>query len=225
MGIKILLVDDHAVVLRGLHFFLATQKDFTIVGEAHNGKEALETVAACQPDVVLMDLVMPEMDGIEATAHIRKHHPAVKVLVLTSFNDQDYVLPALQAGASGYLLKDMKPDQIVESIRSALSGNIQLHPDVTQKLMAQMSTQMPLAVPEENKASTSSQTLLENITKREREVLILIAQGMSNKEIASVLVIAEKTVKTHVSSILAKLNLADRTQAALFAVKYGMVQM
>ncbi|HZG13835.1 MAG TPA: response regulator transcription factor [Candidatus Bathyarchaeia archaeon] len=224
MSIRILLVDDHAVVLRGLHFFLATQKDFTIIGEAHNGKEALEMVATSKPDVILMDLVMPEMDGIEATAQIRKQHPDVKVLVLTSYNDQDYVLPALQAGASGYLLKDMKPDQIVESIRGALSGNIQLHPDVTQKLMTQMSAPVPLNSPAEGKASQVAASVWENITKREREVLVLIAQGMSNKEIASVLVIAEKTVKTHVSSILAKLNLADRTQAALFAVKHGMLE-
>ncbi|WP_134682804.1 response regulator [Brevibacillus migulae] len=224
MSIRILLVDDHAVVLRGLHFFLATQKDFTIIGEAHNGKEALDMVAASKPDVVLMDLVMPEMDGIEATAQIRKLYPDVKVLVLTSYNDQDYVLPALQAGASGYLLKDMKPDQIVESIRGALSGNTQLHPDVTQKLMAQMSAPLPTVTPSEGKPAQTAPSVWENITKREREVLILIAQGMSNKEIASVLVIAEKTVKTHVSSILSKLNLADRTQAALFAVKNGMLE-
>ncbi len=221
MKIKLLLVDDHTVVLRGLQFFLCTQKDFEIVGEAQNGKEAIEMVEQYLPDVVLMDLVMPVMDGIEATAYITKNHPAVKVLVLTSFSDQDYVLPALQAGASGYLLKDMKPDQIVEAIRGAYSGNIQLHPDVTQKLMFQAASQVsaPKTQPEETSAPAQP---LEQMTKREKEVLSLIAQGLSNKEIASVLHIAEKTVKTHVSSILGKLNLADRTQAALYAVKHGL---
>jgi DNA-binding NarL/FixJ family response regulator len=220
VSIRILLVDDHAVVLRGLQFFLATQKDFEIVGEAFNGKEAIEKVADFQPDVVLMDMVMPVMNGIEATAYIRQHYPEVKVLVLTSFSEQDYVLPALQAGAAGYLLKDMKPDQIVEAIRGAFSGNIQLHPDVTQKLMAQAVTPAQETV---MKPSVSAADPLEQITKREKEVLILIAKGMSNKEIAQVLSIAEKTVKTHVSSILSKLQLADRTQAALFAVKQGLV--
>lgn len=219
MKIKILLVDDHAVVIRGLQFFLCTQKDFEIVGEAHNGKEAIEKVEQCRPDVVLMDLMMPTMNGIEATAYLKTHFPDVKVLVLTSFSDRDYVLPALQAGAVGYLLKDMKPDQIVDAIRGSYSGNIQLHPDVTLQLMSQIQAP-PLA--EEPKQSVAASTI-EAITKREREVLTLIAQGMSNKEIASVLSIAEKTVKTHVSSILSKLNLADRTQAALFAVKHGLL--
>jgi DNA-binding NarL/FixJ family response regulator len=220
MKIKILLVDDHAVVLRGLQFFLCTQKDFEIVGEAHNGKEAIEKIEQTRPDVVLMDLVMPEMDGIEATAYVKRHYPEVKVLVLTSYSDQDYVLPALQAGASGYLLKDMKPDQIVEAIRGAYSGNVQLHPDVTQKLMTRMTASEPTAVEPKSGSAAAS---MEQMTRREKEVLALIAQGMSNKEIAAALSIAEKTVKTHVSSILSKLNLADRTQAALYAVKHGLV--
>jgi DNA-binding NarL/FixJ family response regulator len=220
LGVRILLVDDHAVVLRGLQFFLATQKDFEIVGEASNGKEAIEKVAELKPDVVLMDMVMPVMDGIEATTYIKTHDPDVKVLVLTSFSEQDYVLPALQAGASGYLLKDMKPDQIVEAIRGALSGNVQLHPEVTHKLMAQAFAPAQTAA----KPAAAADDPLQQVTQREREVLSLIAKGMSNKEIASVLSIAEKTVKTHVSSILGKLRLADRTQAALFAVKHGLDQ-
>jgi DNA-binding NarL/FixJ family response regulator len=220
MKIKILLVDDHAVVLRGLHFFLCTQQDFEIVGEAHNGKEAIEKIEQTRPDVVLMDLVMPVMDGIEVTAYVKRHFPEVKVLVLTSFSDQDYVLPALQAGASGYLLKDMKPDQIVEAIRGAYSGNVQLHPDVTRQMMSRMTA--PVSTAEEPK-SGAADARLEQMTRREKEVLALIAQGMSNKEIAAALSIAEKTVKTHVSSILGKLNLADRTQAALYAVKHGVV--
>jgi DNA-binding NarL/FixJ family response regulator len=219
MKIKILLVDDHAVVLRGLQFFLCTQQDFEIVGEAHNGKEAIERIEQTRPDVILMDLVMPVMDGIEATAYVKRHFPEVKVLVLTSFSDQDHVLPALQAGASGYLLKDMKPDQIVEAIRGAYSGNVQLHPDVTLTLMSNM-VPVPVQRTEEPKRESAP---LDLMTRREKEVLSLIAQGMSNKEIAAALCIAEKTVKTHVSSILSKLNLADRTQAALYAVKHGLV--
>ncbi|WP_018131658.1 response regulator [Effusibacillus pohliae] len=215
MKIRILLVDDHAVVLKGLSFFLGTQPDFELVGEAGNGTEALEKVAELQPDVVLMDLVMPEMDGIEATAQIKRHHPSVKVLVLTSFSEQDQVLPALRAGASGYLLKDVQPDQLAEAIRGAYSGNVQLHPEITHKLMAEA------ALPPGKPAAADP---LDELTQREREVLGLLAQGMSNKEIAAALHIAEKTVKTHVSSILGKLELADRTQAALYAVKRGIAQ-
>jgi DNA-binding NarL/FixJ family response regulator len=214
--IKILLVDDHAVVLRGLRFFLCTQSDFDLVGEAHNGKEALEKVAKLKPDIVLMDLVMPVMDGVEATAQIKKEQPNVKVLVLTSFSDQDHVLPALRAGAVGYLLKDTQPDQLVEAIRGANSGNIQLHPDITNTLMSQvLSISSTVSDPVSNHA-------LEALTIREKEVLSLIAQGMSNKEIGATLHITEKTVKTHVSSILSKLGLADRTQAALYAVRNGI---
>lgn len=220
MKIKILLVDDHTVVRRGLHFFLCTQKDFEMVGEAENGKEAIGKVEQLQPDVVLMDLDMPVMDGIEATKYIKDHFPDIRVLVLTSFSDRDYVLPALQAGAAGYLLKDMKPDQIVEAIRGAYHGNIQLHPEVTLKLMSHV--QAPVAEKSADIAPPAHGHQAEQMTKREKEVLALIAQGMSNKEIAHTLSIAEKTVKTHVSSILSKLNLADRTQAALFAVKQGL---
>lgn len=223
MKIKILLVDDHAVVLRGLHFFLSTQKGFEIVGEAHNGIEAIEKVAETRPDVVLMDLIMPMMDGIEATAYLKQHFPEIKVLVLTSFSDQDRVLPALQAGAVGYLLKEMKPEQIVEAIRGSYSGNIQLHPDVTQKLMLQMASTPPPVETAVPRPQMNADHLIEAMTKREKEVLLLIAQGMSNKEIAGILSIAEKTVKTHVSSILGKLQLADRTQAALYAVKNGLL--
>lgn len=217
MKIKILLVDDHAVVLKGLSFFLCTQPDFELVGEAQNGLEALEKVAELQPDVVLMDLMMPDMDGIEATAEIKRRFPHVKVLVLSSFSDQVQVVPALRAGAAGYLLKDVRPDQLVEAIRGAWSGNIQLHPEITSKLMAQAVT-----IPPEG-GKRPGHDPADSLTARETEVIRLLAQGMSNKEIAAVLQIAEKTVKTHVSSILGKLELADRTQAALFAVRNGFV--
>ncbi|AYF09338.1 MULTISPECIES: response regulator [Bacillus] len=215
MKIKVLLVDDHTVVLKGLAFFLSTQEDLALVGEANNGKEALVKVGETNPDVVLMDLYMPEMDGVEATTCIKKEYPNVKVIVLTSFSDQAHVLPALRAGASGYILKDVEPDQLVEAIRSAYKGNIQLHPDIANTLLSQ-------TLPVEEKEEESS-IQVDVLTARENEVLQLLAKGMSNKEIASVLVITEKTVKAHVSSILSKLNLSDRTQAALYAVKNGIV--
>lgn len=215
MKIKVLLVDDHTVVLKGLAFFLSTQEDFELVGEANDGKDALVKVGETSPDVVLMDLYMPEMDGIEATACIKKEYPNVKVIVLTSFSDQAHVLPALKAGASGYILKDIEPDQLVEAIRSAYKGNIQLHPDIANALLSQ-------TLPEEEKEEEPS-VQVGVLTARENEVLQLLAKGMSNKEIASVLVITEKTVKAHMSSILSKLHLSDRTQAALYAVKNGIV--
>ena len=215
MKIKVLLVDDHTVVLKGLAFFLSTQEDLELVGEANNGKEALVKVGETNPDVILMDLYMPEMDGVEATAYIKKEYPNVKVIVLTSFSDQAHVLPALRAGASGYILKDVEPDQLVEAIRSAYKGNIQLHPDIANALLSQ-------TLPVEEKEEESS-IQVDVLTARENEVLQLLAKGMSNKEIASVLVITEKTVKAHVSSILSKLHLSDRTQAALYAVKNGIV--
>ena len=214
MKIKVLLVDDHTVVLKGLAFFLSTQEDLELVGEANNGKEALVKVGETNPDVILMDLYMPEMDGVEATAYIKKEYPNVKVIVLTSFSDQAHVLPALRAGASGYILKDVEPDQLVEAIRSAYKGNIQLHPEIANALLSQ-------TLPVEEKEEESS-IQVDVLTARENEVLQLLAKGMSNKEIASVLVITEKTVKAHVSSILSKLNLSDRTQAALYAVKNGI---
>jgi len=213
--IKVLLVDDHTVVLKGLAFFLSTQEDLELVGEANNGKEALVKVGETTPDVILMDLYMPEMDGVEATAYIKKEYPNVKVIVLTSFSDQAHVLPALRAGASGYILKDVEPDQLVEAIRSAYKGNIQLHPDIANALLSQ-------TLPVEEKEEEHS-IQVDVLTARENEVLQLLAKGMSNKEIASVLVITEKTVKAHVSSILSKLNLSDRTQAALYAVKNGIL--
>ncbi|PET16450.1 response regulator [Bacillus thuringiensis] len=215
MKIKVLLVDDHTVVLKGLAFFLSTQEDLELVGEVNNGKEALVKVGETNPDVILMDLYMPEMDGVEATAYIKKEYPNVKVIVLTSFSDQAHVLPALRAGASGYILKDVEPDQLVEAIRSAYKGNIQLHPDIANALLSQ-------TLPVEEKEEEHS-IQVDVLTARENEVLQLLAKGMSNKEIASVLVITEKTVKAHVSSILSKLNLSDRTQAALYAVKNGIV--
>lgn len=213
MGITILIADDHHVVRRGLAFFLKTQKDIEIIGEAGNGREAVELARALKPNLILMDLVMPEMDGIQATKMIKAEMPEVKIMMLTSFSDQDHVIPALEAGASGYQLKDIEPDELIACIKKIMSGENQLHPKATSHLLANLS----------NKDSTQKK-LMEQLTKREVDVLREIARGKSNKEIASSLFITEKTVKTHVSNLLAKLELADRTQAALFAVKNQLVE-
>lgn len=211
MPIRVLIADDHHVVRRGLVFFLKTQKDIELIGEAANGEEAVQLVEKLSPDVVLMDLVMPVMDGIEATKKIKEAHPEVKVLILTSFADQDHVIPAIRAGATGYQLKDVEPDQLVSAIRAVNRGESQLHPKVTSHVMTHLAG-----------GADQKEQRLEELTRREREVLAEIAKGKSNKEIAASLVITEKTVKTHVSNILAKLELADRTQAALYAVKHGI---
>ncbi|QJD83111.1 response regulator [Cohnella herbarum] len=213
MKIRLLLADDHQLVLKGISFFLGLQPDFEIVGEAHNGKEAVELAAELQPDIVLMDLNMPVMDGIEASRLISEQHPNVKVLVLTSFSDRSHIVPALQTGAIGYMLKEVEPDQLVEAIRSAYKGNIQLHPEISNAILSQLS---PIA---HEPKKLPGKEAINSLTPREIEVLEQLTKGLSNKEIAQALVVAEKTVKTHVSSILSKLNLSDRTQAALFAVQ------
>jgi len=212
MKIRILIADDHHVVRRGLVFFLRTQKGLEIIGEAANGKEAVERAKSLKPDLILMDLVMPEMDGIQATRIIKKEQPEIKIMMLTSFSDQDHVIPALEAGASGFQLKDIQPDELVVSINKIMSGENQLHPTATSHLLANLSNK-----------SKQEKNLLEELTKRELDVLKEIAKGKSNKEIAASLFITEKTVKTHVSNLLAKLELADRTQAALYAVKNKLV--
>lgn len=213
MTIKILIADDHHVVRRGLVFFLKTQKDIEVIGEAKNGQEAVEMTKRLNPDLVLMDLDMPIMDGIEATKQIKADLPDMKIMILTSFSDQDHVIPAIEAGASGYQLKDIEPDELVRTIKRLLSGENQLHPKATSHLLSHMSNKnRDIKLPSED------------LTKRELEVLLEIAKGKSNKEIASSLFITEKTVKTHVSNVLAKLDLQDRTQAALFAVKNGLIE-
>jgi DNA-binding NarL/FixJ family response regulator len=210
--IRLLIVDDHHVVRRGLVFFLQTQDDIEIVGEASNGIEAIELASKLNPDIILMDLVMPQMNGIEATKRIKRLFPEMKILMLTSFSDQDHVIPALEAGATGYQLKDIEPDQLVRSIRNIVKGEHELHPKATSYLVENLSN---------NKQKTNS---IFDLTKREMEVLKEIAKGKSNKEIAATLFITEKTVKTHVSNLLSKLGLQDRTQAALYAVKHQLIE-
>ncbi|HDX9653884.1 MULTISPECIES: response regulator [Bacillus] len=209
MKIKLLLVEDHHIVRRGLVFFLKTREEFEIVGEAENGEEALTFIQTERPDVVLMDLSMPKMDGIEATKRIKQYDKTIKILILSSFSEQDYVLPALEAGADGYQLKEVQPEQLVASIIAVHEGNANFHPKVTPALFGRS------AVKKEKENPFSM------LTKREQEVLREIAKGRSNKEIAAELHITEQTVKTHVSNVLAKLEVDDRTQAALYAVKHG----
>ena len=212
--IKVVIVDDHAVVRSGLGAVLMAYADMQMVGEAGDGISAQKAAAELQPQVILMDLVMPEMDGITATAEIKKTHPSIKIIALTSFTEDDKVIPAIQAGASGYLLKDVTPDDLVEAIRAAARGEVRLHPDVTRKLMEQVS----------KPAETLKNPFPKEITDREMEVIRLVANGLSNQEIADELFISEKTVKTHMSNILSKLDLDDRTQLAIYAIKNGLLE-
>jgi len=225
--IKVLLADDHAIVRQGLVYFLRMQEDVEIVGEAANGSEAVEAVRRYGPDVVLMDLIMPEMNGIEATRLIRQENEDVKVIVLTSFSDKDHVLAAVKAGANGYLPKDVDPSQIVEAIRGAYAGLPQLHPSAAGQLMSHIADadrENPGGGAGRGGSAASAAAGTEALTPRELDILRGIARGMSNKELAAAYGIAEKTVKTHVSSVLGKLGLADRTQAALYAVKHGIAE-
>jgi len=211
--IKVLIVDDHQVVRQGLRTFLELQDDVLVVGEAGDGQTAIEMVQRLNPNVVLMDLVMPRLDGISATRQVKSLTPNVKVIALTSFTEDDKVFPAIQAGASSYLLKDVSPDNLIEAIRAAHRGEARLHPDIARKLMEQVARQ----------TASSHDYQVNDLTEREHDVVRLIAQGRSNQEIAQALVISEKTVKTHVSNILSKLQLEDRTQLAIYAIKRGLV--
>jgi NarL family two-component system response regulator LiaR len=209
-AIRVVVVDDHAIVREGLRTFLEMLPDIELVGEAGNGEEALAVAAKERPDVVLMDLVMPVMDGIEAIRRLHADSPQIKVIALTSFTDDDKLYPAIKAGAAAYLLKDVGPQQLAEAIRAAARGEMHLHPEVTRRLMSGI-------------AGGEAEATEEPLTAREQEVLRCLGRGLSNKEIGAELFISEKTVKTHVSNILGKLGLLDRTQAALYAVKRGMV--
>lgn len=197
------------MVREGLRAYLELEPDIGIVGEAADGREAVRQARELRPDVVLMDLMMPNMDGVEATALIRDQVPETRVIVLTSFLDDSRVLPAMKAGATSYLLKDVEATDLARAIRGARAGQAQLHPEVARRLMRQVST-------------TRQPAETGRLTDREREVLQLIARGLSNKEIARELVVGERTVKGHVSNILGKLGLQDRTQAALYAVRHGL---
>jgi DNA-binding NarL/FixJ family response regulator len=206
--IRVLLVDDHQVVRRGLRTFLEVQPDIEVVGEAGDGDEGVLRAQELNPDVILMDVKMPGTDGIAALRKLREEGSKARVLVVTSFTEQRTVVPALRAGAAGYVYKDVDPDALAGAIRSVHAGHVLLQPEVADALLSQ--------------EQPTGQGRGNALTEREREVLSLIADGRSNREIARALVLSEKTVKTHVSNILMKLDLADRTQAALWAVRHGI---
>lgn len=212
--IKVLIVDDHQVVRQGLRTFLELQEDIVVAGEAGDGLAAVEMARQLEPDVILMDLVMPRLDGIAATRRIKSLRDDVKVIALTSFTEDEKVFPAIQAGASSYLLKDVSPDALVEAIRAVYRGEARLHPDITRKLMKQVASA----------SGYTRQAHGDELTERELQVVRLVAQGYSNHDIATELVISEKTVKTHISNILGKVHLEDRTQLAIYAIKGGLVK-
>jgi NarL family two-component system response regulator LiaR len=213
--IKVLIVDDHQVVRQGLHTFLELLDDITVIGEAEDGQQAVDQVRALRPDVVLMDLVMPHMDGITATKQVLALGFPTKVIALTSFTEDDKVFPAIQAGAASYLLKNVSPDDLAEAIRAVHRGEARLHPEITRKLMQQVA----------QVRNASQETLLDELTVREKDVLRLVAKGNNNREIAQELFISEKTVKTHISNILGKLNLEQRTQLVIYALKNRLVDI
>ena len=208
--VRVLIVDDHIIVRKGIRALLAEADGFEVVGEASDGQEAMARAEESNPDVILMDLLMPVMDGIEATRQITSRQPKARILVLTSFAADNKVFPAIKAGAAGYLLKDSSPDELVRAIRQVHRGQPSLHPTIARKLLQEVAHTAEL------------QPAPEALTGREMEVLRLIAQGLSNQEIADRLVVSEPTVRAHVSRILGKLHLASRTQAALYAVREGL---
>ncbi|NTW02753.1 MAG: response regulator transcription factor [Oscillochloris sp.] len=213
--IRLLIADDHVLVRKGIRALLARDPAILVVGEASNGQAAIDAAAALCPDVVLMDLSMPVLDGIEATRQISASQPEVRILVLTSFTTDDKVFPALKAGALGYLLKDSEPDALVQAIRQVARGESSLHPAIARKVLQELN----------HTAQPARPATPDPLTEREVEVLRLIAHGLSNKEIADRLVVTEKTARTHVSNILRKLQLASRTQATLYALREGLASL
>src|SRR5215210_1610832 len=211
-AITVLVADDHAIVRQGLRTYLELQPDIQVVGEAADGRQAVEMVRNLVPDVVLMDLVMPNMDGVEATRAVTSMSPSTRVIVLTSFSEDEQVFNSIKAGAQGYLMKDVLPQDLARAIRTVHRGEAQLDPEIARKLMHEFSNPQPTKPKHD-------------LTERELEVLGLISLGKSNKEISEELVLSEKTVKTHVSNILQKLHLSDRTQAAVYALRQKIVDL
>jgi two-component system, NarL family, response regulator LiaR len=210
--ITILIVDDHAVVRRGVRAFLEAQQDFAVVGEAGSGGEAVLLAADLAPDVVLMDLVMPGMDGVQATRLVKQKSPCSQVIVLTSYHEDEHIFPAIRAGALSYLLKDIGLPDLADAIRKAARGEVVMHPHIAARVVQEL-----------DGASHHGMASFAQLSEREREVLHLIAEGLSNAAIAERLVLSEKTVKSHVRNILGKLHLTDRTQAAIFAWRQGLM--
>ena len=212
-SIRVLIVDDHAIVREGQRALIDTEPGMVVVGAANDGFEAVEMADSLQPDVILLDLHMPRKDGIEAIGEIKAENPEARILVLTSFTEDEKVYAAIKAGALGYLLKDSSPQEILTAIRMVYQGEISMHPRIATKLMREL-----------QRTSNSTPTQ-ETLTVREVEILQLVAQGLSNQEIAEKLVISERTVRTHVTNILSKLHLANRTQAALYALREGLADL
>jgi len=210
--ISLLITDDHALVRQGIRDFLEVQPDFTVLGEAGSGEAAVQMAAELVPDVVLMDLVMPGMGGVEAARQIKQVSPHTQIIVLTSYHDDEYIFPALRAGALSYVLKDVAPDELADVVRKAARGESVLHPRVAARVVQEL-----------RGTKRNTPNLFTELSDRELEVLRLIADGLSNAEIAGKLVISEKTVKGHVSNILSKLHMLDRTQAAVFAWQQGLM--
>jgi two-component system, NarL family, response regulator LiaR len=210
--IRILIADDHVIVRLGLSALIATEPNMAVVGEADDGQEAVLKARALRPNVILMDLSMPRKDGIEAIHEIKQENPDARILVITSFAEDDKVFPAIKAGAQGYLLKDSSPQELVQAIYDVHNGESSLDPAIARKLLREL-----------NRPATPVVTSQASLTEREIEVVKLLAQGLANQEIAEQLVITERTVRSHVSSILGKLHVANRTQAALYALRQGII--
>ena len=211
--IRIIIADDHAVVREGLEAILSAQPDMTLVGVATNGAEAVSLTEGLKPDVILMDLVMPQMDGLAAIRSIMADHPDARILVLTSFADDERVFPAIKAGAMGYLLKDTPREGLLQAIREVAQGQVSLHPTIARRMLREINQ------------PSDRPTTLEQLTERERETLRLIARGLSNQELAAVMGIHENTVAKYVSAVLAKLQVTNRTQAALYAIRMGLADV
>ena len=211
--IRLLLVDDHQIVRKGLRALLETEPDIQVVGEASSGIAAIELAADLKPDVILMDLVMPEMDGVEATRQILTRDPDAQVLVLTSYGSDNKIFPAIKAGALGFLLKDSRPEELIEALHAVAQGQSALDPVVARRLLREF------------KHESGSENGTEPLTHREEDVLRLVAKGLTNERIATSLFISEATVRTHMGNILGKLNVSNRTQAALYALRTGLVSI
>jgi len=212
-SISVLLVDDHAMVRQGVKAFLVTQSDLSVVGEAGSGEEAIQLAAQLIPDVILMDLIMPNMDGVETTRRVKQVSPRSQIVVLTSYHEDEHIFPALKAGALSYILKDISAEELASAVRKAATGEAVLHPRVAARVIKEL----------QGKREDNLNPFTE-LSERELEVLKLIADGMSNAEMAAKLVLSEKTIKGHVSNILSKLHLVDRTQAAVYAWREGVVR-
>lgn len=223
--IKVLIVDDHAILREGIRSLLGAAGDIVVVGEAEDGQEAVEKVGALRPDVVLMDVAMPRMNGIEATRAIKAAHPDLPILILSMHDAEEYILPILKAGASGYVLKRAAAQELVSALRAAVAGQTVLHPDVARRVMASLGKPAagPAAAPEGEAAG--EHPALSPLTDREREVLTLIAQGLTNQEIAGRLYISIKTVQAHRANIMEKLDLHDAVELTKFAIRTGLVKL